>query len=350
MCNKHCRELWYVSQMWLKSCMAVAVAVAQPSSCSPDSTPCLEPSLCQGCSPQYTSIQSNPIHIMLSFGVTLTLFAFASMQGVSHSGDRSQVQAWVPALWVLGMMASLFRGPKPDVGLARGAWHTPGSTCPQRSPSALPALPATSPPASAGLFQGCSPGRPCHVAPAPSASMGPWLLRDLVEPFSMPSLPLPDPPHSAQHPLVRWGPCLAVWPPPGAVRVTGPEGSVLSAVDELDCQGESLGPGWRTEPVSGSGKPRCPSAMPPSHSPRRGGDTQDLLEWPRFSGPGFGEAEIWAISLSHPIWYWLSCLLASLLFRLVLLSVLLSVSLGPQGKAHTSSQARRQISPGLFTQ
>ena len=90
-------ELWYGSQMWLKSCIAVAVAVAQASSCSPDSTPCLEPSLCQGCSPQYTSIQSNPIHIMRSFGVTLTLFAFASTQGASHSGDRSQVQPWVPA-------------------------------------------------------------------------------------------------------------------------------------------------------------------------------------------------------------------------------------------------------------
>ena len=121
-------ELWYGSQMWLKSCMAVAVAVAQPSSCSPDSTPCLGPSLCQGCSPQYTSIQSNPIHIMLSFGVTLTLLAFVSTQGASHSGDRSQVQAWVPAHRVLGMMASLFRGRNPDVGQARGAWHTPSST------------------------------------------------------------------------------------------------------------------------------------------------------------------------------------------------------------------------------
>lgn len=172
MCNKHCRELWYVSQMWLKSCMAVAVAVAQPSSCSPDSTPCLEPSLCQGCSPQYTSIQSNPIHIMLSFGVTLTLLAFVSTQGASHSGDRSQVQAWVPAHRVLGMMASLFRGPKPEVGQARGAWPTPGSTCPQRSPSALPALPATSPPASAGLFQGCSPRGVLPSCPRPLGHHG----------------------------------------------------------------------------------------------------------------------------------------------------------------------------------
>ena len=153
------------------------------------------------------------------------------------------------------------------------------------------------------LFQACQPphhppqqassraallGRSCQAAPAPSASMGPWLLRDLVEPFSMPSLPLPDPPHSAQHPLVRWGPCLADWPPPGAVSVTGPEGSNLSAVDELDCQGGALGPGWRTEAVSGSGKPRCPSAMPPPLSPRRRGGTQDLVEWPRFQAQGLG--------------------------------------------------------------
>ena len=98
MCNKHCRELWYVSQMWLKCCMAVAVAVAvaQGSSCSPDSTPCLGPSLCHGCGPQYTSIRSNPIHIILPFGVTPTHFAFVSTQGASHSGDRSQVQPWVP--------------------------------------------------------------------------------------------------------------------------------------------------------------------------------------------------------------------------------------------------------------
>ena len=88
----HCRELWYGSQMWLKCCMAVAVAVAvaQGSSCSPDSTPCLEPSLCQGCSPQYTSIQSNPVHIMLSFGVTLTLFAFVQRKARATLGTEAR--------------------------------------------------------------------------------------------------------------------------------------------------------------------------------------------------------------------------------------------------------------------
>ena len=173
-----------------------------------------------------------------------------------------------------------------------GRLEEPGTPPAARTPKGLLLLcqahrPHRHPPQQASS-RAAPPGRPCHVAPAPSASMGPWLLRDLVEPFSMPSLPLPDPPHSAQHPLVRWGPCLAVWPPPGAVSVTGPEGSNLSAVDELDCQGGALGPGWRTEPVSGSGKPRCPSAVPPSHSPRRGGGTQDLVEWPRFQAQGLG--------------------------------------------------------------
>ena len=40
----HCHELWCGSQMWLRSCVAVAVAVA--GSCSSDSTSSLGTSIC----------------------------------------------------------------------------------------------------------------------------------------------------------------------------------------------------------------------------------------------------------------------------------------------------------------
>ena len=43
----HCLELWYRSQMWLGS--SVAVAVVQAGSCISDSTPSLETSICYGC-------------------------------------------------------------------------------------------------------------------------------------------------------------------------------------------------------------------------------------------------------------------------------------------------------------
>ena len=99
-----CRELWCRSQRHLRS--GVAMIVGQASSCSSDSTPCLGPSLCHGCGPQYTSIRSNPIHIILPFGVTPTHFAFVSMQGASHSGDRSQVQPSVPTRAPLQLTAA----------------------------------------------------------------------------------------------------------------------------------------------------------------------------------------------------------------------------------------------------
>ena len=41
---QHCSELWYRSQKWLRS--HVAVAVVQADSCSSDSTPSLRNSLC----------------------------------------------------------------------------------------------------------------------------------------------------------------------------------------------------------------------------------------------------------------------------------------------------------------
>ena len=48
----HCRELWCRLQMWLGSHVAVAVAVAQVSSCSSDSAPSLGTSMCHWCDPQ----------------------------------------------------------------------------------------------------------------------------------------------------------------------------------------------------------------------------------------------------------------------------------------------------------
>ena len=43
-------DLWYRSQMQLRSCLAVAVR--QPSNCSSDSTPSLGTSVCHGCGPR----------------------------------------------------------------------------------------------------------------------------------------------------------------------------------------------------------------------------------------------------------------------------------------------------------
>ena len=43
----HCHELWCRLQMWLGSCVAVAVVLA--CSCSSDSTPSLGTSICHGC-------------------------------------------------------------------------------------------------------------------------------------------------------------------------------------------------------------------------------------------------------------------------------------------------------------
>ena len=48
----HCHELWYSSQRWLRSC--VAVAVTQASSYSSDSTPSLGSSICHEYSPKKT--------------------------------------------------------------------------------------------------------------------------------------------------------------------------------------------------------------------------------------------------------------------------------------------------------
>ena len=47
---RHCHELWCGSQTWLRSLVAVAVAVV--GSCSSDSTPSLGTSTCLRCSPE----------------------------------------------------------------------------------------------------------------------------------------------------------------------------------------------------------------------------------------------------------------------------------------------------------
>ena len=47
-----CRELWCRSQLWLRSC--VFVAVAQAGGCKSNQTPNLGTSICSGCSPKKT--------------------------------------------------------------------------------------------------------------------------------------------------------------------------------------------------------------------------------------------------------------------------------------------------------
>ena len=49
-----CRELWYRSQTWLWSCIAVVVVVVQAGSCSSNSTPSLETSTYHRCGPKKT--------------------------------------------------------------------------------------------------------------------------------------------------------------------------------------------------------------------------------------------------------------------------------------------------------
>ena len=56
-----CCELWHRSQMWLGSC--VVVAVVQASSYSSDSTPSLGTSICLGCSPKKKKKKKNPSHL-----------------------------------------------------------------------------------------------------------------------------------------------------------------------------------------------------------------------------------------------------------------------------------------------
>ena len=52
----YCHELWCRSQMWLKSCIAVAVAKAD--SCGSDLTHSLGTSICRECSPKIAINQS----------------------------------------------------------------------------------------------------------------------------------------------------------------------------------------------------------------------------------------------------------------------------------------------------
>ena len=48
----HCHELWCRSQMWLRSGIAVALAVVQADSCSSDLNPSLGTSISCGCGPK----------------------------------------------------------------------------------------------------------------------------------------------------------------------------------------------------------------------------------------------------------------------------------------------------------
>ena len=50
---RSCHELWYRSQMQLRS--GISVAVAKAGSCSSNLTPSLETSICHGCSPKQTN-------------------------------------------------------------------------------------------------------------------------------------------------------------------------------------------------------------------------------------------------------------------------------------------------------
>ena len=60
---RHCRELWYWSQIQLRSHVDVAVAVVQAGSCSSDSIPSLGTSMGHTCGPrkQKTNKQKPPI-------------------------------------------------------------------------------------------------------------------------------------------------------------------------------------------------------------------------------------------------------------------------------------------------
>ncbi|XP_047617763.1 uncharacterized protein LOC125116518 isoform X2 [Phacochoerus africanus] len=149
-------------------------------------------------------------------------------------GKGSGISATV--LWVVGAA---------QIPSLVGNFHVPQACRPPRHPPQQ------------ASSRAAPPGGSCQAAPAPSASMGPWLLRDLVEPFSRPSLPLPDPPHSAQHPLVRWGPCPAVWPPPGAGhRARHIEVPRLGDRSTLDRLASEQGQGWNLHP---HGYPLCKS-------------------------------------------------------------------------------------------
>ena len=57
---KPCCELWCKSHMWLRSDVAVAVAVVQASGYSSDLTPGLGASMCCGCGPKKTKKKKIP--------------------------------------------------------------------------------------------------------------------------------------------------------------------------------------------------------------------------------------------------------------------------------------------------
>ena len=70
-----CHELWGGSQIWLRSHIAVAVAVAWSSSCSSNSTPSLGTSICCRCGPkkQTKKISMKQIYAVVLPGTTVLL-------------------------------------------------------------------------------------------------------------------------------------------------------------------------------------------------------------------------------------------------------------------------------------
>ena len=63
-----CHELWCRSQTWVRS--GVAVAMAEASTCSSDSTPSLGTSICLGCGPKKTHTKKryyNMLQTMMPF-------------------------------------------------------------------------------------------------------------------------------------------------------------------------------------------------------------------------------------------------------------------------------------------
>ena len=73
---QHCCDLWCRSQMWLRSC--VAVAVGQDRIYSSNSTPSLGTSICYGCGPKKAKkTKKEKVHHLVIFIFTFSLNFFS---------------------------------------------------------------------------------------------------------------------------------------------------------------------------------------------------------------------------------------------------------------------------------
>ena len=90
-----CRELWYSSELWLGSHVAVAVA----SSCSSSSDPSLGTSLCHRCSPKkekknileyHDVLYTNIIHYTIIYNIECVLsnISFSSHLQFLHGNEK----------------------------------------------------------------------------------------------------------------------------------------------------------------------------------------------------------------------------------------------------------------------